>query len=430
MKDIKDEPKKKTKGPPIGWDKFLEEKYEKGKKKVTNTNISTKDQFPQVKMLTLYKNDSNFKKKVMKEYKDWIKDNPQDTKSNKNKSKEEDTKSKDTKPKEEPPKPKKVDLESFKKIVSSVLGEHLTKIPDIYSGDFEFEFDYDTEREIEGLVNEKRNKLYEKGMEKIPFTEDAFETIEEYDDAVDEYSDELKEDLVERVDEYERNIRDGFKHSLFEDRLGYSSEDAMSLTGISAYDDMFPRMEKSSFEEGAFNFQVEHYRYVAEHKRKLHKDHIYNEALSLTGDAPKGLGTKIFASQVYHAKRVGLKYISCEAYRDRLRPRWIGYKVWPKMGYDGEIPLDCLEILPEEIKEQFDLLGYEEPYKISHLYSLPDNEGIKWWEENGESFEATFDLEDDSYSMKTFQAYLEGKANSKTASRKYIRRDPFLKGLL
>jgi hypothetical protein len=46
-------------------------------------------------MLTLYKNDSNFKKKVMKEYKDWIKENPQDSKSTKNKSKEEDTKSKE-----------------------------------------------------------------------------------------------------------------------------------------------------------------------------------------------------------------------------------------------------------------------------------------------------------------------------------------------
>jgi hypothetical protein len=67
----------KPKGPPARWKEFLKEKYESGKKKVTNTNPDTKDQFPQVTMLTLFNNDSQFKAKVMKEYESWLKDSKQ-----------------------------------------------------------------------------------------------------------------------------------------------------------------------------------------------------------------------------------------------------------------------------------------------------------------------------------------------------------------
>ena len=72
-----DVPKNKSEGPPARWEEFLKEKYEGGKKKVPNTNPDTKDKFPQVSMSTLFKNDFQFKSKVMNEYKAWLKDSKQ-----------------------------------------------------------------------------------------------------------------------------------------------------------------------------------------------------------------------------------------------------------------------------------------------------------------------------------------------------------------
>jgi hypothetical protein len=204
----------------------------------------------------------------------------------------------------------------------------------------------------------------------------------------------------------------------------------MSLTGISAFGDRMPFMDRSSFSDESFRFEASSSSSgpFDNYRRFLYNDHVYNDILKLNNDAPKGLGTKIFASQVYHAKRVGLKYIKCSAHRDPSgSSNWVGYKVWPKMGYDGEIPQKYTDNLPKEIKEKLDLLGIKEPYKVSHLYSLPDNEGVKWWEEKGGSFDAYFDLEDDSYSMKTFASYLLKKKDEFKKKASILKKDPLLK---
>jgi hypothetical protein len=165
--------------------------------------------------------------------------------------------------------------------------------------------------------------------------------------------------------------------------------------------------------------------------RKIYKDHIYQSLIYLKNKAPQGLGTKMFVSQVHQAKKAGLKYLKCDANRNDKNGVF-GYKIWPKFGYDGEIPKKYVEMFPPAILNKFEALGIKEPYKISHLYSLSDGEGVKWWEENGGSIDVSFDLSDNSESMKTLTKYLEKKVsqNKKKASRKSIRRDPFLRGLL
>ncbi len=71
--EFEEEPKgKKPKGPPPGWDKFMKERYEGGKRKVSNPNPNTRMQFPQVSVGTAMKNDV-IKKKVMQEYREWLK---------------------------------------------------------------------------------------------------------------------------------------------------------------------------------------------------------------------------------------------------------------------------------------------------------------------------------------------------------------------
>jgi hypothetical protein len=146
--------------------------------------------------------------------------------------------------------------------------------------------------------------------------------------------------------------------------------------------------------------------------------YIYNDTLNLDEDAPKGLGTKIFATQVSQAKAAGIKKIKCMAFRDRTRPDWVGYKVWPKLGYDGEIPFDkpadpdqadeVAPALPGELENRIKKAGFKKPYRVSHLYQVDG--GIEWWEENGVNFKAEFDLSDDSMSMKVLGAYLAEKA--------------------
>jgi hypothetical protein len=65
----------KKKGPPPGWDAFLKEKYDGGKKKVKNPNPKTKDAHPEVSASTALK-DKGFRKSVMQEYSKWRKNNP------------------------------------------------------------------------------------------------------------------------------------------------------------------------------------------------------------------------------------------------------------------------------------------------------------------------------------------------------------------
>jgi hypothetical protein len=154
------------------------------------------------------------------------------------------------------------------------------------------------------------------------------------------------------------------------------------------------------------------------HIRKIDIDkdgemYVYNDTLFVRNDSPKGLGTKIFASQVASAKKLGAKYLKCEAYRDFDRPSWVGYKVWPKMGYDGPVPDQVSADIPEDLVEEMTKQGSKKPWKVSDLYM--SQKGQDWWEENGESFDAKFDLSDDSHSMKVLEAYLE-----KTAERKGV----------
>lgn len=131
---------------------------------------------------------------------------------------------------------------------------------------------------------------------------------------------------------------------------------------------------------------------------------VHNDYLRLPPDSPKGTGTRIFATGVAWAKKLGIKKIDCLAYRsDSSIPPFIGYKVWPRLGYDGEIPKDIREsnYMPKSVRE---CLG--DNTTIQALFSCGP-EAIAWWDSNGDSFDATFDT--DGFSAALFDAYLEKK---------------------
>jgi hypothetical protein len=144
---------------------------------------------------------------------------------------------------------------------------------------------------------------------------------------------------------------------------------------------------------------------------------ITNEELMVTDDAPLGTGTRIFANQVFEAREVGADFIKCLAHSDPKRG-YNGAAVWPKLGYDGVIPVDqpaddfvsdkTTGPIPKHLIDQFEELKFKPPYRISHLMQVDG--GPEWWDDNAVTFNAEFDLSDDSYSMRVLRAYLKKRA--------------------
>jgi hypothetical protein len=131
---------------------------------------------------------------------------------------------------------------------------------------------------------------------------------------------------------------------------------------------------------------------------------IVMEEIKLSKDAPKGLGTKIFSQTVEMAIHNGFKKLTCKAHRND-KDGYIGYKIWPKMGYDGEIPSKSKKALKEDTN--FLKKFSKPPSKVSEILAVEG--GIEWWDINGYSFHAEFDLTPGSKSLEVYQKYISKK---------------------
>lgn len=184
-----------------------------------------------------------------------------------------------------------------------------------------------------------------------------------------------------------------------------SEHDLADLAGVSALPSLTKEVRITTY-EGKLAVRttddppVEEILRTFDFEKKIMK----NESLFLSKDAPKGLGTKVLASQIDKAKQLGMKKMVCEAVRHGSS--MIGYKVWPRLGYDGEVPSSVK--IPDTYKKKLKAEGHKEPFRIQQLYSL-GKDAIEWWDKSGDSFEAEFDLADDSLSMRIFKRYLEEK---------------------
>lgn len=129
---------------------------------------------------------------------------------------------------------------------------------------------------------------------------------------------------------------------------------------------------------------------------------VYNDSFEVEkGQQGKGIGAAMFGLQVEQASELGFGRI--ETYAARFdADGTIGYKVWPRFGYDGDIPAHIAAKLPDT------LAGAK---RVSDLMKTP--EGRAWWDANGSSFDATFDLDPGSESRKVWDAYLARKAEDK-----------------
>jgi hypothetical protein len=109
-------------------------------------------------------------------------------------------------------------------------------------------------------------------------------------------------------------------------------------------------------------------------------------------------GTNILYNQVKNAQKEGFNSMKAFAYRAK---GWNGYYTWLRLGYEPNEQTD-----EEYIKKANKELGTNISSITELMYS---KEGREWWKENGGSFEGTFDLSENSYSMKTLEEYVKNK---------------------
>lgn len=149
--------------------------------------------------------------------------------------------------------------------------------------------------------------------------------------------------------------------------------------------------------------------YIQEYERSLFFkngkiDRVQNMVLELDEDAPPGTGTRMLATQVAALKEAGGRYIKTVG-AGCYDCDYVGYYVWPMLGFDQVIPENDVEQLPKELREELDDTGGGPPYYISELMSF--QEGRNWWKENGTELE---DLELVVQEDELLQQYVQKKA--------------------
>ncbi len=127
---------------------------------------------------------------------------------------------------------------------------------------------------------------------------------------------------------------------------------------------------------------------------------LYADSLEVKwSERGQGVGGEVFDRMVDQAQRSGINRIETSAVRLDATlssdDEKIGYKVWPKLGYDGDIPEDVLKTssLPSSLQGST---------RLSDL--MKTGEGRQWWEEHGDSVRLQFDMASDSLSMNVWNA--------------------------
>jgi hypothetical protein len=158
----------------------------------------------------------------------------------------------------------------------------------------------------------------------------------------------------------------------------------------------------------SIEYEGPHVRAIREFIRKPGRPVMTNLALEATEGAPKGTGSRVFVSQVFHAQRLGVAKIECTAGGYSGHGHGLnGYYTWPRLGYapwkQSEIDKGIDQRLQNgRIKS--------EPPTRDLVDMMTTQEGRDWWKANGFAFEANFDLTPGSHSMDVVSAYAKKRA--------------------
>lgn len=109
----------------------------------------------------------------------------------------------------------------------------------------------------------------------------------------------------------------------------------------------------------------------------------------------QGIVTAAFARQLEECRKLGVDRIELIAARnDDPKILQIGYKVWPKYGFDGEIRPNYRARLPSWLR------GARFLHDV-----LATERGRRWWDEHGWSIALDFDMTPGSRSWRTWNAH-------------------------
>lgn len=141
--------------------------------------------------------------------------------------------------------------------------------------------------------------------------------------------------------------------------------------------------------------------------RIVTKNHIHNASFSVSASGHgKGAAGRMMSRQIAIARKIGVKKITTEAARSSpgliarglSKNPMVGYKVWPKFGYNAKIPSSVKRRLPQELRSA---------KTVQDLYKT--QKGRDAWAEHGKSTYMTLDLTAGSQSMRVFNAYRKSK---------------------
>jgi len=205
------------------------------------------------------------------------------------------------------------------------------------------------------------------------------------------------------VDVYVANEDSDFhdlSHELFGKKLDH--DELIGLAGVVGPDaDM--SVEARNADELRISWSSHNGKVLGE--RKIYRDEnddLVLENLSfemLPSLRGQNIGTRMLATQVEQASRLGVKYIKTYAAGDARDSRYNGYYTWPRLGYDAD--LDSWYS-----KKAYDKLGMVAT-QVSDL--MKTQAGRDFWKKYGESIDVKFRLKKDSLSRRVLREYLAKK---------------------
>jgi predicted GNAT family acetyltransferase len=149
----------------------------------------------------------------------------------------------------------------------------------------------------------------------------------------------------------------------------------------------------------------------------LKKKHIENEESKVPEtERGQGIGMEILSRQVESAREMGMHTIGTYAAgRGKgikgggKSGEYNGYYTWPRMGFLPE--------LQGQIGSHGTNVTDMHGNKLNMVKMMGTSEGRKYWKDNGQGFNATFDLRPGSMSSRIHDKYKEEKAKAKSAPK-------------
>jgi hypothetical protein len=131
----------------------------------------------------------------------------------------------------------------------------------------------------------------------------------------------------------------------------------------------------------------------------------HNDYFEVHGDTPDGVGALVLQRQVEGLRRLGIDHIGVQAAGDPSNfipgggiRGMIGYYVWPRLGFNGEVLGHDVRHGPDWMSDIHDMHG---------IFAHPD--GAAWWKENGWPQNLAFDTWAGSKSSDVLDRYIADK---------------------